>query len=140
MNRFRFPTTDSRQPIPDNRFPTTDSDNRFPISNMDLSRSLLLLCAATLYLALSGFECASSEVTTARVALKSKDYKRAEEALKKEVAALRGNVEAWLLLGDIYNDQSRWVEMDEAYAKAEAAPNASISNSQRQDIAASQQL
>ncbi|MBL7986719.1 MAG: tetratricopeptide repeat protein [Chlorobi bacterium] len=135
------PIPDSRQPIPDNRFPTTDSrqptpDNRFPISNMNLSRSLLLLCAATLYLALSGFECASSEVTTARVALKSKDYKKAEEALKKEVAARPGNVEAWLLLGDIYNDQSRWVEMDEAYAKAEAAPNASISNSQRQDIAA----
>ncbi|MCE7935303.1 MAG: hypothetical protein DYG96_12030 [Chlorobi bacterium CHB2] len=103
---------------------------------MNLSRSLLLLCAATLYLAFSGFECASSEVTTARVALKSKDYKKAEEALKKEVAARPGNTEAWLLLGDIYNDQSRWVEMDEAYAKAEAIPSASISDGQRQDIAA----
>lgn len=103
---------------------------------MNLSRSLLLLCAATLYLALSGFECASSEVTTARVALKSKDYKKAEEALKREVAARPDNVEAWLLLGDIYNDQSRWVEMDQAYEKAETAPNAKINDGQRQDIAA----
>src|SRR5215216_4605410 len=83
-----------------------------------MRQPLLILVAATLYLSLSGFECASTQVTTARVALGRKDYKAAEDALKKEVAQNSMNGEAWKLLGDVYYEQGRYAEMDRSFASA----------------------
>jgi tetratricopeptide (TPR) repeat protein len=71
-------------------------------------------------MALTGFDCASTEMTTAKVAIKSRDFAKAEESLKKEVAARPQNSEAWFILGDLYNQQERYTEMVNAYAKARA--------------------
>src|SRR5690606_28319627 len=86
---------------------------------------------AMLFLASTGFECASTEMATAKVALKRKDFQKAEESLKREVAARPGNGEAWDLLGELYFDQGRFAEMDEAYRKAEAATAPAISQDTR---------
>lgn len=51
--------------------------------------------------AMQGFQCASREFTTAKVAYSQQDYTKAEEYLKKELAAHPENGEAYLLLSDI---------------------------------------
>lgn len=79
---------------------------------------VVVLAAATIYMALSGFDCASTEMTTARVALQQKDLQKAEESLKKEVAARPQNSEAWMLLGEIYEQQGRFSDMNSAFQKA----------------------
>lgn len=83
-----------------------------------MRRLLIILSAAACYLSLSGFECASTEMTTAKLALKNKDNAKAEEALSKEVAVRPTNAEAWMLLGDLYSDEQRYTDMNNAYAKA----------------------
>ncbi len=83
-----------------------------------MRRFLIILAAVTCYLSLSGFDCASTEMTTAKLAVKAKDYAKAEAALTKEVTVRPTNGEAWLLLGDIYNDQGRYADMRNAYEKA----------------------
>ena len=85
-----------------------------------MRKTLVALSVVTLFMALTGFDCASTEMTTAKVAMQQKDLKKAEEFLKKEVAARPQNSEAWLLLGDLYNQQERYVEMANAYQKARA--------------------
>jgi len=86
-----------------------------------MRKTFVALSVVTLFMALTGFDCASTEMTTAKVAMQSKDYKKAEEYLKKETAARPQNGEAWVLLGDLYNQQERYVDMANAYDKALAA-------------------
>lgn len=105
------------------------------LKTVSAQRVLLILCAATLYLSLSGFECASTEMSTAKVAIKTRDYKKAEEFLRKEVAARPQNGEAWTLLGDIYYDQNRFAEMNKAYGEAERATQPVMSAPMRENVA-----
>lgn len=84
-----------------------------------MKRSLFLLLGATLYLTLSGFQCASTQMSTAKVALQGKDYKKAESSLKEELAVRPNNGEAWYLLGvEVYGPQERYAEMGDALNKA----------------------
>lgn len=48
------------------------------------------------------YQCASPEMTTAKISLNRKDYKAAEESLLKELAKNKMNGEAWLLLSQVY--------------------------------------
>ncbi len=95
---------------------------------------LVVLSAATVYMALSGFDCASTEMTTAKVAIQRKDLTKAEESLKKEVAARPQNSEAWVLLGDIYEQQGRYSDMSDAYGKALAATQPVLKPEQKANI------
>jgi tetratricopeptide (TPR) repeat protein len=99
-----------------------------------MRRTLFLLSVMTLFMSLSGFECASTEMTTAKVAIKGKDYKKAEEALRKEVAARPLNGQAWLMLGDIHFEQGRFVEMKNDYEKAVAGTTPAISAEEKANI------
>ncbi len=96
-------------------------------------RSLLLLLLGTLWLSLTAFECASTEMTTAKVAMNARDYKKAEDALKREVAARPQNSEAWLLLAQIYEMSERSVDMSQAFERAEAG-QPPLTNEQREAI------
>ncbi|MEP7219615.1 MAG: tetratricopeptide repeat protein, partial [Bacteroidota bacterium] len=96
--------------------------------------TLVALSAATLFLALSGFECASTEMMTAKLAVTNKDLPKAADFLKKEVAARPQNGEAWLMLGDIYNEQKKFVDMSNAYEKALAATQPAMTPAQREKI------
>jgi tetratricopeptide (TPR) repeat protein len=96
--------------------------------------TLVALSAATLFLALSGFDCASTEMTTAKLAIRNRDYQKATDNLKKEVAAHPQNGEAWLMLGDIYNEQGKFVDMSAAYEKALAATQPAMTKEQREKI------
>ena len=56
---------------------------------------MLLIAGTVLF---QGFQCASTEMTTAKVALQNKDYQKAEQFLQKELAKNDINEEAWLFL------------------------------------------
>lgn len=99
-----------------------------------MRRSLFLLSVMTLFLSLSGFECASTEMTTAKVAMQSKDYKKAEDALRREVAARPQNGVAWLTLGDLHYAQKRYVEMKSDFERAIAATTPAISAEEKSQI------
>ncbi len=94
----------------------------------------IVLAAMGLFLALTGFDCASSEMTTAKLAMKQKDLAKAEESLRKEVAARPNNGEAWFYLGEIYYEQGRFAEMAQAYTKAEAGTQPAISTQEKSRI------
>ncbi|MDB5036007.1 MAG: Tetratricopeptide protein [Chlorobi bacterium] len=96
--------------------------------------TLVALSAATLFLALSGFDCASTEMTTAKLAIRNRDFQKAADNLKKEVAAHPQNGEAWLMLGDIYNGQGKFVDMSNAYEKALVATQPAMTKEEREKI------
>lgn len=98
------------------------------------ARSLLLLLCAALFLSLTGFECASTEMTTAKVAINAKDYKKAEESLKREVTARPQNSEAWILLAKIYEEQGRFAELNDAFDHAQTATQPPLTAEQREAI------
>ncbi len=61
---------------------------------------LMLFCLILGALLAQGFQCASPEYTTAKLALKRGEYPKAEEYLEKEVAKNSQNAEAWLYLAE----------------------------------------
>jgi tetratricopeptide (TPR) repeat protein len=87
-----------------------------------------------MFLAFSGFECASTQETTAKVALQRKDYKAAETALKKELELHPKNTGAWKLLGDVYYEQGRYAEMNNAYRSAEQITETPLKEEDKADI------
>lgn len=100
-----------------------------------MKRSLFLLLGATFYLTLSGFQCASTQLTTAKVALQSKDYKKAESSLKEEVAVRPENGEAWYLLGvEVYAPQRRYADMGEAVTRALNATQPPLTDAQLKNL------
>ncbi len=99
--------------------------------------TLVVLVAATLYLTLSGFDCASLEMSTAKLALQNKDYPKAEASLRKEVAARPQNGEAWLLLAEIQKETGKFKEMLEAYDKALVATDPALKPQQKENVHAS---
>jgi tetratricopeptide (TPR) repeat protein len=96
--------------------------------------TLIALSAATLFLALSGFDCASTEMTTAKMAIRNKDYDKAEVNLKKEVAARPQNGDAWAMLADIYEQKNKYPEMLDAQEKALAATQPALSAQEQENI------
>lgn len=101
-----------------------------------MKRSLLLLFGGILYLTLSGFQCASTQVSSAKVALRGKDFAKAETALKEEVSLRPNNSEAWYLLGSgVYSPQQRWADMNHAFLQALKATEPPLSESDRRNVA-----
>ncbi len=74
-------------------------------------------------------------MTTAKVALKSKDYEKAEKALQEEVSVRPENGEAWQLLGELYMEQMEYVKMNEAFDKALVATKPAIDERSKMNIA-----
>lgn len=98
-----------------------------------MRRSVLLLPIAALFLALSGFDCASTQMTTAKVAMQRKDYAAAAAALEKEVAARPNNGEAWLTLAEIYEIQMRPTDAVRALERARASTAPKLTPVQYED-------
>ncbi len=60
--------------------------------------TLILLSSAIL---MQGFQCASRELTTAKLAMNNKDYEKAETSIKQELTKNPSSQEAYILLVDI---------------------------------------
>ncbi len=68
---------------------------------MKQSPVFLILLVILGVLVFNGFQCGSSEMTSAKLYMQQKNYERADTALQKEVAKNPKNAEAWYLLGRI---------------------------------------
>ncbi|MCX8010167.1 MAG: tetratricopeptide repeat protein, partial [Ignavibacteria bacterium] len=79
---------------------------------------ILIVSAFLVSLILSGYQCSSTELTSARLYIQQKNLERAEEVLKKEVTKNPNSEEGWYLLGYINREKKNWKEMLECYQKA----------------------
>ena len=77
-----------------------------------------IIVAGTLYLSLSGFQCASSQMNTAELAMGSSDFAKARSALKEEVELRPTNAKAWFLLGRSEYHLGNLAEMASDFKKA----------------------
>jgi tetratricopeptide (TPR) repeat protein len=75
----------------------------------------ILLCAALL---MQGFQCKSSDMTTAGIAINSGDWNKAEEYLEKEVQKNPTNGEAWFELGQVREKKQNYTGMMAAFAES----------------------
>jgi len=94
---------------------------------------LLLIAAA--YIAVTGFQCGSAELTTARLAMQQKQWQKAEESFLKELQKNENNEEAWFLLGQVRLELKKYPEMNEAYGRALAISGIHASDIARTRIA-----
>lgn len=97
---------------------------------------LVALVLAVVYVSVTGFQCGSAEITTAKLAMQQRDWKKAEESLMKEVAKNDKNEEAWYMLGQVRSELKDHIGMDEAFTKALAAGNSHKTEIDRYRLAA----
>lgn len=85
-----------------------------------MKRYLIVLgsAAIVLFFTLTGFECASPEMTSARLALQQKNYDKALEALHKETAKNPTADEAYYLMGYLYGERENIDAMVENFNKS----------------------
>jgi tetratricopeptide (TPR) repeat protein len=57
-----------------------------------------------------GFQCASPEMTTAKLAIRNKDYTKAESNLEVEISKNSKNSEAWVLLAQVKGELGKLAE------------------------------
>jgi tetratricopeptide (TPR) repeat protein len=83
-----------------------------------------ILVVLMISLILTGFQCGSSEMTSAKLYMNQKNYERADTALTKEITKNPDNAEAWYLLGRVSlerPDRQDFQKMNECFNKALAA-------------------
>ena len=80
--------------------------------------SLVGICIGIVLLFLTGFQCGSSEMTSAKLYIQQKNYEKADSALMKEIKKNSENGEAWYLLGRLKLDQDNIPKALEAFDKA----------------------
>lgn len=69
---------------------------------------LIAFVVLTVFLS-QGFQCASPDMTAAKIAIKNKDYPKAEDYLNKEITKNPGNEEAYILLIEIKYNQGNYL-------------------------------
>lgn len=88
-----------------------------------MKKSILMLGILGIALAFMAFDCASAELTSAKMYLNQKHYDKAQEALEKEVANNPLSDEGWYLLGTLNAELGNMDKMIEAYGKSlQASP------------------
>ena len=79
---------------------------------------IFMLLSILLMLSLSAFQCSSTELTSAKLYIQQKNYPKAIEALKKEVAKNPKSDEGFYWLGVVYGEQGQYKEMVDALNKS----------------------
>jgi len=78
---------------------------------------------AVTYFSVTAFQCGSAEMTTAKLAIKEKQFDKAEESLTKGLAKNDQDEESWFLLGEVRYELKKYREMNEAFTRALAISN-----------------
>ena len=87
-------------------------------------RSKILMAAVLLIgIVFTGFQCASTELTSAKLYIQQKNYDKALEALKKEVAKNPKSDEGYYLLGVVYGEKGEIKDMADAFKHSLEASN-----------------
>ena len=89
----------------------------------------LVVIALFTALIFSGFQCSSTELTSAKLYMQQKNYDKALSTLQKEVAKNPGSDEGWVLLGSVYGELGKFDSLIFAYDKS-----LSISNKYESEI------
>lgn len=76
-----------------------------------------------------GFECSSTDLTSAKLYIKQKNYDKALEALQREVQKNPKSDEGYYLMGYVYGEQETYGKMMDAYNQS-----LQISNKYKDDI------
>ena len=77
-----------------------------------------LLALAVIYFSVTAFQCGSAEMTTAKLAIKEKQFDKAEESLTKGLAKNDQDEESWFLLGEVRYELKKYREMNDAFTRA----------------------
>ena len=80
--------------------------------------NILLAVVLIAGMILSGFQCSSTELTSARLYIQQKNFDKAIEVLKKDVANNPKSDEGWFLLGHTYGEVDDIENMIMAYDKS----------------------
>ncbi len=83
-----------------------------------MNRTFLVLGAFACFMALNGFQCASSMMNSAELAMKGGDYEKARASAREEVALRPDNARAWMIIGRSEFHLGNYVEMKKAYDEA----------------------
>ncbi len=79
---------------------------------------LAILALIIGYLMITGFQCASSEMTSAKLYISRTDWASAERSLLKEVEKNPTNGEAWWLLGHTFTSEGKYKEAVPAFEQS----------------------
>ena len=74
-------------------------------------------------LVFSGFQCSSTELTSAKLYIQQKNYDKAIDALQKDVQKNPKSDEGYYLLGVVLGEKERYTEMIDAYSKSLSISN-----------------
>ncbi len=80
--------------------------------------ALLSSAALLMFLSFTGFDCASTEMTSAKLYIQQKNYDKAIEALQKEIAKNPKSDEGYYTLGLLYADREDADKMVTNYTKS----------------------
>jgi tetratricopeptide (TPR) repeat protein len=87
------------------------------------SKKLFLAFIFFIGVVFSGYQCSSTELTSAKLYIQQKNYDKAIEALQREVQKNPKSDEGYYLLGVVMGEKERYDEMIDAYSKSLAASN-----------------
>ena len=76
---------------------------------------VLTLFAALIF---SGFQCSSTELTSAKLYIQQKNYDKALSTLQKEVAKNPQSDEGWFLMGNVFGEVGNFDSLVIAYDKS----------------------
>jgi len=82
------------------------------------SSKIIVITALFLGILFTGFECASTELTSAKLYIQQKNYDKALEVLKKEVEKNPQSDEGYYLMGVIDGEKGQYDQMVGAYNKS----------------------
>jgi len=83
-----------------------------------MKKVLICLSLLSMIFGFTAFECASAELTGAKLYITQKQYDKAKETLLKEVQKNPASDEGWYLLGYLYGDEQNFQEMLNAFDKS----------------------
>lgn len=83
-----------------------------------MKKVLISLSILSMVLGFTAFECASAELTGAKMYINQKQYEKAKETLLKEVEKNPKSDEGWFLLGGLYSEEGNIPEMLKAFDKS----------------------
>lgn len=83
-----------------------------------MKRFLIIISLMAMVFGFTAFQCASTEITSARLYLQQENYDKAKEALMREVENNPKSAEGYYLLGFVYGEEGNVEKMVENFEKS----------------------
>lgn len=79
---------------------------------------ILILSAMTITFSVTGFQCATAEMTSGKMALQRQEWENAERSFEQEVTKNPENAEAWYSLGRVRHELKNYKGMNDAFERS----------------------